>query len=258
MPVYLDLVVLLNFLVDMMLLTGTNCIAGHPSDIARVSAGAALGGIYAGICLLPGFRFLGNLLWRSVSLGLMGWLSFGSGPGLLRKCSLFVLLSMALGGTVLGLGAGGVPGLLAAAVVLWLMCQLGFLGKSAGQRIIPVKLEMFGKTVAMKALHDTGNTLRDPITGCRILVAGPDVAELLLGLSIRELQDPAGTMASSQKPGLRLIPYRAVGQSCGLLLGISVKNAKIGKNRENIVVAFTDRGIGEGQDEFNALIGGEL
>ena len=99
MPVYLDVVILLNFLVDFFLLLGTNRLAGYPACIGRAAAAAALGGIYGGLCLIPGFGFLGNTFWRTVSLGLMGILAFGVDRGTLRRCVLFVLLSMALGRT---------------------------------------------------------------------------------------------------------------------------------------------------------------
>ena len=68
MTVYVDIVILLNFLVDLLLLLGTNRMAGFPLEVGRASAAAVLGGIYGGACLIPGFQFLGNFLWRSVSL----------------------------------------------------------------------------------------------------------------------------------------------------------------------------------------------
>ena len=71
MTVYLDGVILLNFLVDFLLLLGASRLCGQPVKTYRVCGAAAVGGIYAGACLLPGFYFLGNLLWRTVSLGAM-------------------------------------------------------------------------------------------------------------------------------------------------------------------------------------------
>ena len=71
LTVYLDLVMLLNFLVDFLLLLGTNRLSGFPAAPGRCALAAVFGSIYAGCCLLPGFRFLGNFLWRCVSLCLM-------------------------------------------------------------------------------------------------------------------------------------------------------------------------------------------
>lgn len=256
MRIYVDLFAAVNFFVDLLLLTGTNRLAGYPAGVGRASLGAALGGIYGCACLMPGFRFLGNLLWRGVSLALMGLLAFGGGPGTLRRCILFVFLSMALGGIAMALGTGGFWTLVGSAGLVLAMCILGFGGVAGQRRYVPVMLKYGTKTVELMALHDTGNTLRDPVTGERILVAGADTAEKLLGLDAASIQNPAGTVALAPIPGLRLIPYSAVGKKGGLLLGIRVRDARINGKKESLLVAFAPEGLGAETGETEALIGG--
>ena len=48
MVLYVDLVVLLNFLVDLLLILGTNRLAGYPPGLKRAVPAALLGGAYAG------------------------------------------------------------------------------------------------------------------------------------------------------------------------------------------------------------------
>ena len=60
--IYLDVVMGINFLVDFLLLMGTNRLAGFPSDKKRLFLASFLGAVYSGVCLLPGFRFLSNTL----------------------------------------------------------------------------------------------------------------------------------------------------------------------------------------------------
>ena len=100
MVVYLDLVIGLNFLVDLLLLVGANRLAGYAPGFLRAVPGALVGAVYAGLCLVSGFRFLGNLFWRLVFLGLMAAASYGLQRSALRRTGLFVLQSMALGGIV--------------------------------------------------------------------------------------------------------------------------------------------------------------
>ena len=104
MTVYLDLVMLLNFLVDYLLLLGTNRLCGYPAGWGRAALGGVFGGLYGGLCMVPGFFFLGNFLWRLVSLLTIGFVSFGFSVSGFRRTMLFLLLSMALGGIALGLG----------------------------------------------------------------------------------------------------------------------------------------------------------
>ena len=254
MTVYVDVVMGLNFLVDFLLLLGTNRLAGYPPGMLRTAAAAAVGGIYGGMCMVPGFRFLGNTLWRLVSLGFMGSVAFGVSRGTLRRVVLFVLLSMALGGIATGLGHGGMPALILSAGGLCLMCAMGFQGKF-GTSFVPVELTHDGRTVRLMALRDTGNTLRDPLTGEAVLVVGAEAAKALIGVTAQEVASPVETVASGRIAGLRLIPYRAVGQSCGMLMAFRLDGVKIGGREAGTLVAFTAEGLGM-DAEYQALAGG--
>lgn len=256
MTVYVEAVMGLNFLVDLLLLVGTNRLAGHPSELKRIIPAAVLGGLYGGICMVPGFRFLGSYFWRLVSLGLMGTIAFGFHRGILRRVMLFVLLSMALGGIAMGLGQGGFLTLILGAVGLCFLCAMGFQGK-LGMTFVPLELHHGGKKVKLMALRDTGNTLRDPVTGEAVLIVGSDAAVQLLGMTRQEVGRPVETLASGKYSGLRLIPYRAVGRSCGMLLGMRLDEVLLGGIRTNTMVAFTAEGL-SGAGEFQALAGGVI
>lgn len=256
MTVYLDLVIILNFLVDFLLLIGTNRLCGYPMKPGRAAISALLGGVYAGACMLPGFRFLGNTLWRLVSLAGMSVVAFGWSRGMLRRCILFVFLCMALGGMALGIGGGGFWGLIASGAAVCMMCVVGFRGKAGGKQLVSVQLIHKGLRRHLVALLDTGNTLVDPITGQSVLVAGADVALQLLGITKEELASPIQTMEKGSVRGLRLIPYRAVGQPNGMLLATRLDEVRINGKEVGNLVAFAPQILGTG--EYQALAGGVL
>lgn len=257
MRVYLDLVVLLNFLVDFLLLLGTNRLAGYPGGYARSALAASLGGVYAAGCLMPGFSFLGNALWRMISLGLMAGIAFGWNRGAVQRGAVFLLLSMALGGIAVGFGKGSFWMLAASALGLWLLCRVGFRG-SAGQReYVPVELRWNDKTVSLIALRDTGNTLRDPLTGEQVLVAGADVGTELLGLTEEQLRHPVMLLTSGKVPGLRLIPYHAVGQPGGMLPAVRIHDVKINGTYGDPLVAFAPEVLARGA-VYRMLTGGAV
>ncbi len=255
MRIYLDLAVILNALVDWMLLMGTNALSGFPSDWKRNAAAAVLGGIYGGVCMLPGFRFLGNLLWRIVFLGLIAGIAFGWNRGSVKRIGTFLLLTMALGGIAAGFGRGKFATLLLSGGFMWLLCRVAFGGRVGQQEYVPVTICYGGREVELLALKDTGNTLRDPITGEQVLVISADVACQLTGLTKEQLASPLETMAQRPLSGLRLIPYRAVGQGGGMLLAARFENVKIGPKRQTAVVAFAASGLGE-ESMYQALTGG--
>ena len=256
MIVYLDLVVGLNFMVDFLLLVGTNRLTGFPPSCRRSVLGAAVGGIYGGACVLPGFRFLGSGVWRIVFLILMGSVAFGWNRSAFRRVSVFVILNMALGGLTVGSGAKSFWGVLLCGGFLWILCRWGY-RIADGQKYIPAELSWRGNRVKLFALRDTGNTLSDPVTGEQVFVCGADVAEELLGVPKIQFRDPVEIVASGIIPGLRLIPYRSVGTSNGMLPAIRLESAVIGGVRKEPLVAFAPEEIAKGQ-VYRMLTGGTI
>ena len=255
MQVYLDMIIILNFLVDFFLILGTNRLTGYPPDISHAAGASVLGGAYAAACLFPEFRFLGNVWWRIVFLCLMAVLSFGWSLGAVRRGAVFVLLSMALGGIATGMRVQLFPAIILCAVLLWLLCRVGFGGQIGARECIPVELNWQGRNLRLLALQDTGNTLRDPLTGESVLVCGADVGEELFQIPRSTFSDPVGTVVAGNLPGCRLIPYSSVGQPCGMLLAIRLENVKIGKRTVSSLVAFAPQEIGKGES-YRMLTGG--
>ena len=254
MRIYADVVMGLNFVVDLLLLMAADRLAGYPASPGRWALGATVGAAYSGMCLVPGFYFLAVPGWRMVFLALMALTAFGWNTSTLRRGLVFILLSMALGGLALGFGGMEVNVLILAAVGLWALCRFG-VGTVGEQTYVPVILRRDGRELKVLALRDTGNTLRDPISGEPVLVAGADVAEELLGLTAHQLARPVETLAKGVVPGLRLIPYHSVGQSAGLLLALRMKDAQVGKRRGDVMVAFAPEEVGRGE-MYRMLTGG--
>lgn len=254
MVVYLDVVMFINFLVDFLLLIATEKLCGCPLKLGRKSFSSGIGAVYAGMCMLPEFRFLGNVLWRLLMLGLMCIVAFGLDRRILRRSTIFVLLSMALGGAAIGLGNGGIVALIAAAGIVFILSFVGFYGGT--KEYVTVRL-IYGDVVReLVALRDTGNALTDPITGQSVLVVGENVARQMLGLAQKQLLSPIETIAQSKIPGLRLIPYRSVGNPNGMMLAVKMDHVYIGKQEVGNLVAFAPQILGAG--EFEALVGGVI
>ena len=252
MVVYLDGVIGLNFLIDLLILLGVNRLAGYPPGLGRAAAAAAVGGGYAGICLVPGFTFLASGLWRGISLGVMSLAAFGIQSSAWSRGVLFVLLSMALGGLALSFDTGHFLGLVGCAGALVLLCRMGFRGK-AGRKLLPVRIRRGDREISLLALRDTGNTLRDPVTGEAVLVVDRSVGEKLLGLREAELADPVGAIGNL--PGARLIPYHAVGNAGSFLLAVRCDRVEVDGKRTGGLVAFAPERFGTG--EYQGLAGGQ-
>ncbi len=233
---------ILSAVVTWLLLLGTSRICGGTLDPWGAVLGAVLMGLYSGICVK--LHFLGNGLVRGLGLVCVGVMAFPADRDLPRRTAVFVLLSLALG----GVASGGVWSAVLAAAGLLVLCLTG---RPGGGACVPVELTHRGQRVQIMALRDTGNTLRDPVTGRPVLVVGAQVAENLTGLSREQLQKPVESMGAI--PGLRLIPYQTIGQRGAMMLGMKLQNVKIGSWEGSSLVAFAPEGLG---GRYQALTGG--
>ena len=237
------MVMVMALVVNLLLLYAAGKVTQGSVMMLRILLAACLGALLTGMTVLPGHAFLGHWLWRLGILLTTGMLAFGFHLRARKNILLFMLLHFSLGGITehnltfsMLLGAAGIG----------LACLI--LGKR--QTLIPVELTYGSQTLRLMALRDTGNTLRDPITGKCVLVVGADAAWQLTGLSPRQLRDPLGTMETVS--GLRLIPYQTVGNS-GFLLAVWVHKAKIGGKQESAIVALSPQVFGS---HYQALTGG--
>ena len=281
MVIYLDQAFLLNSLLDYLLLSACSTVTATPRNRPRLVLAAILGGLYAVGSLLPELRFLGKLGYQMLFAGALCLVAFGPERGLLRRIIVLLLLAAAFSGIVLvltevfsapaalvgrrvyypvSLGvlvltAGG-----AFSLMRWALSRLGHQGGD----IAEVTVFLAGREAALTALRDTGNTLRDPISGCPVLVADGDLLEWLLpGLRLPPgaLEDPAALLEElgRERPDLRfrLIPYRTVGVSRGMLLALRPEDVYVNGKPEAMLVAFSPVPVSDGGG-YKALLGGTL
>lgn len=235
------LTVALNFTVNYLLILGCGGLCRCTPGLGRALLGAAVGAAHAALCLLPGLGFFGHMIWRLLSIPLMGVVAFGG----LRQIAVLGVLCLGVDGVLSDTGIRGTLIGLSVVVLLWAIVRKN------DQQLVPVELEYGGKRLRMQALRDTGNCLRDPMTGKGVMVIGADAAGELTGLTAQQLRTPLETMGAI--PGLRLIPYKAVGSS-GFLLALKLPQVRIGNWKGGYTVAFAPEGL-EGMD---ALIGGSV
>ena len=251
MEEYIWFVILLSGSVDVLLLVGAGVLAGSLPDKRRLLPAGALGGLYAGAAAAGPLYFLGNWYWRLIFLFLVCAVGFGLNPGTFRRGLLYIMLRLALDGIGAGIGAGGLWTMGAGGVGLCIICAVT-MKDHRGRSLVPVELTYGGKHFRLTALKDTGNGLRDPLTGRSVMVVGPELARELIGLTPEQLRYPAQSV--SRLPGSRLIPYRTVDNPGGLLLALPFSQVQIGSWKGRCLVAFAPERLGNG--EFEALTGG--
>lgn len=238
-----------SWLVDFLLLMGVCQIFPGSRGIVKIFFAPLIGAACARMALEVQHSLLIAAL-CIVSVILTGLLAFGCRAEGLRSCTLYVLLRFAIAGALIPRWILRPWPLLSASLLLLLLCLLGLPSKS--ENLVPVELHYGTNHMSLTALRDTGNTLHDPVTGKPVLILGADAARLLTGLTIQQLRCPIETMGAI--PGLRLIPYRAIGGG-GLLLALQLPMVRIGSRKSSALVAFAPEILSR-EGKFQALTGG--
>lgn len=122
------------------------------------------------------------------------------------------------------------------------------------------------KIVKMKAMLDTGNKLREPITGAPVIVVEKEKLSNFLPKSILENTDKiiGGDWSGNEKninyqARFRVIPFTSIGKQNGMLLGFKVDEVKvIGDVEEiinqNVIVCLYNQKLSK-TNTYSALIG---
>lgn len=244
---YLELVMLFRFGVDLLLLLGTNRLTGQESDFKRLLLGAVLGAVYSGGCLNGGFDVLNCVPMRLLCMAGIGMTAFGLHKNDWKQTGIFILLSFLLELLAQSVGEGKLLPLLLLGTGVWL------LSRSSGM-YVPIEITGQLGSVCLTGLRDSGNTLRDPITGERVLVIGRKAAQRLTGLTEEQIRNPLSAVEDRSIPGLRLIPFSSIGQGNGMMLAMRFPQVKIAGRIASRIVGFAPQGLEE--DRFQALAGG--
>lgn len=230
--------------VNILLLGAAARFLDASAELGRIILGGSVGAVLTVASLLPGAEFFKTFLWRMLVLLATALTAYGVQKKTAGKALLYSLLHLSLGGVSSAQG-DPVSMLLGAAGICLACFAVG--GREAR---IPVELTSNGKTLRLTALRDTGNTLLDPVTGRSVLVVDAQSAKELTGLTVQQLRNPVKTM--EQIHGLRLIPYRTVGDS-GFLLARMIPQVRIGAWQGSMLVAFSPQEFGS---KYQALTGG--
>lgn len=259
--VYLDSLLLLNFILDYLLLLLTGRIAGAVLRRGRLALAAGLGSVYAAVCVLAPPVWAHPLIRISVGVGMV-LMGYGHCRKLFRLMVLFFALSAALGGGLYALELLGITVTLDIHYILLFAAGAYFLLSLAGRKLArhgpgelrQVDISLGEHQVRLTALVDSGNTLTDPMTGAGVVVAqGERLAPLLPPEA--DYRRPCQSFPALRDPRrFRLLPYRAVGVEGGLLLAVKADGVRVdGRELGQRLVALSPTPVSDGGG-FDALL----
>ena len=114
-----------------------------------------------------------------------------------------------------------------------------------------------GKQINTKAMIDTGNMLKEPITNTPVIV----VEHTLLYEAIPKqiLNNIEDEIKEKYTPKLKFIPFSSIGKTNGMLLGVKadkliIKNEEENKKIEKVILAIYNKSLTK-RGEYRALLG---
>ena len=259
---YLDLWFGLNLLCDYLLCLLTARAAGLSLKRPRYALAALLGAVYACAAYLPSFQPLSRPGWKLLTGVGMAWTAFGDETHPLRCILLFFAVSAAFGGTLLAL-TGGKPLSFSLRELLlsFLLCYgIGRLLFRChvliqDRQTQAIRVEHGGHSARFYALLDTGNRLRDPVSGSKVLIASPRALREILraNTGLFERLGPVQLQTLSEQipefaGRMRLLPYTALGGE-GLLPVFRPDRLFIdGQERNDYLIAVSPQAAGDDHD----------
>lgn len=298
MEVYLDILIIENLIMNYIILYATSLFLKLKHDIPRFLLGSSIGVLYAILSLV----FMSSTKTSLVILGKaslsMLIIAIAFNPkrfGMFIKTLItFYVVTFIFAGSAFALimlgGMGGVTkdGFMylhwdfpvnyivpTAAIGMFLFGRfIRYIRERsrASDCFVSLYIAINGNGVWVPALVDTGNELRDPISGYPVVIVEAKAVSSLLPEKIKEFfakqgKDPwcvdSDLLESGWMSRFRVVPYRSIGCENGMLPGFKPDYIEIDdkgqekKDVKDVIVCLYDKQLSE-DNKYNALLAPEL
>ncbi len=292
MTIYLDVVLIENLIMNYIILFATGYILKIKLNHIRLILSALLGGIYSILAYMEILPIYTNFLMKILLSVVMVYLAYNAKniKLLLKQITIFYLTSFVFGGCSFALLYFIKPqeilmknGMLIGTYPLKIAVLGGIVGFTISVIAFKVvkrrlnKKDMFcditvfvgEKNIKTKAMIDTGNMLKDPITRIPVIVVEKDILYQIIPYKILDnLEEIIGGEISNEIyeeevikyiSKFRVIPFTSLGKENGMLLGLKVKKVivEIDFNEEEIkdvIIGIYNKKLSK-KNKYNALIG---
>jgi stage II sporulation protein GA (sporulation sigma-E factor processing peptidase) len=292
--VYIDVVILVNFIMDYLILWVSGKLSSLRIIKLRLMAAAGLGALYSLVVFLPEksvFATLSAKILCSVMMLILGYAPVALSKFLRLLCFLY-LTTFAMGGAVIGAiylftrTPGYIQVWNGAAILsntfnyYWLVFGIVtafFLGNGGPAWIRKKWLEnnftrnlvigIDGREISLEAYLDTGNQLKDPLTRKPVIVLEAQVLkgfvpeeflQAVVNKKETELASLGNLLDKEWVKRLRLINFTSVGKKQGLIVGLRVDFVEVRTKNEIIRADDTIIGLVDGilsrREKYKALL----
>ena len=294
MTIYIDIVIIENLIMNYIILCATGIVSKNKIRHLRLIMASLLGAIYSVVAYMKILEIYSNIVLKILLSVIIVYIAYN--PQTVKKLwktlVMFYLVSFVFGGVAFsliyiikpqdiimknGLFLGTYPlktiilGAIVAFAIIIIAVKIIRKKFTTKDMICDIEIMLNNKKINTKALIDTGNMLKEPITNTPVVV----VEKILLYECIPkeilnninqiiggDLEKIPQQIQSQYISKLKLIPFSSLGKQNGMLLGIKVQQIKIIKEneeitKENIIVGIYQQSLTK-NGEYQALMGMEF
>ena len=294
MTIYIDIVIIENLIMNYIILCATGIVSKNKIRHLRLIMASLLGAIYSVVAYMKILEIYSNIVLKILLSVIIVYIAYN--PQTVKKLwktlVMFYLVSFVFGGVAFsliyiikpqdiimknGLFLGTYPlktiilGAIVAFAIIIIAVKIIRKKFTTKDMICDIEIMLNNKKINTKALIDTGNMLKEPITNTPVVV----VEKILLYECIPkeilnninqiiggDLEKIPQQIQSQYISKLKLIPFSSLGKQNGMFLGIKVQQIKIIKEseeitKENIIVGIYQQSLTK-NGEYQALMGMEF
>lgn len=294
MTIYVDIVLIENLIMNYIIILATGIILKVKIKHIRIILASLLGAIYSIVAYISPLGIYSSLILKLLLSIIIVYISFNSQSikQLLKHVVIFYMTSFVFGGAAFaliyivkpqdilmknGLFLGTYPlktvilGAMIAFIVIITAFSIVKSKISKKDMFCDIEIKLNEKMVKTKAMIDTGNMLKEPITNTPVVVVEHTLLyecmpkeilnnlENILGGDFEKITEDIRNEYISK---LKLIPFSSLGKQNGMLLGIKPQYLKIINEeqeqvKENVIIGIYNKSLTK-RGEYRALIGIEL
>lgn len=289
MTVYLDIVLIENLCMNYIILFATAFIMKLKIKHVRLFISALIGGLYAVLTYMQIVKMYSTMIMKIILSICMVYIAFypKNIRAMLKEIMLFYLVSFVFGGCAFALlyflkpqdilmkngvfiGSYPLKVALLGGIVGFIVMNVALKNvknkMSKKALIYQVEIEMQEKSLMVKAMLDTGNLLKDPITGIPVIIVDKEeLYQIIPGRILNYTDKIIGgdweicSEDIEYRAKFRMIPFSSIGKQNGMLLGFKVDRVKIITDIEEVVrkdaIVCIHNGKISKNNTYSALIG---
>lgn len=291
MVIYMDMLFLENFILDFIILYVTGLISKNKIKFLKLIFGSALGAIYVVMYYFIKINVYSNIIIKLLLSIIMIYISFvpTNFKEMLKLTVFFYLTSFVFGGAALsviymlnsrritiknGILIGNYTirtifiGVVIACIVTIIAFKFVKAKFSKNDLFCNIIIKINNKQIKTKAMLDTGNFLKDPITNIPVVVVEYTVLydmvpkeildniEDILGGDLEKIPE---NIKNEYMSKLKVIPFSSLGKQNGMLLGLKadgliVDNEEEVKNIDKVIIGIYNKKLSK-KGDYSALLG---